>query len=112
MAVGLAGIYNSIKTRQRETKKDIEDNSIATETRIKDFLEVRFKVVDVQTAAINQRLDRQFGDLKEQIAMQEQTYHGKLDDRSRFFSEWLERVEKEAGIKSQRLNKKEAPTYE
>ena len=112
MLVGLVGIWNSIKARQRETKQDIETAIIRSEGRLKEFFEVKLKVVDTQTVAINQRLDRQLGDLKDQISSTEQTYHGKLDDRSRFFSEWLERVEREVGITSQRLIKKEEPTYE
>lgn len=112
MMVGLVGIWNSIKARQRETKQDIETAIVRSEDRLKEFFEVRFKVVDTQTGAINQRLDRQLGDLKDQIITTEKTYHGKLDDRSRFFSEWLERVEKEVGIKSVRNIKKEEPTYE
>lgn len=112
MVAGLYGIYNSIKARQRETKQDIETSIVRSETRLKEFFEVRFKVVDTITVAINQRLDRQLGDLKDQIISTEKTYHQKLDDRSRFFSEWMERVEKEVGIKSMRTNKKEEPTYE
>jgi hypothetical protein len=112
MLVGLVGIWNSIKARQRETKQDIETAIVRSEGRLKEFFEVKLKVVDTQTVAINQRLDRQLGDLKDQIITTEKTYHGKLDDRSRFFSEWLERVEREAGITSQRLIKKEEPTYE
>lgn len=112
MLAGLYGIYNSIKARQRETKKDIEDSIIRSESRLKEFFEVRFKVVDTQTGAINQRLDRQLGDLKDQIITTEKTYHQKLDDRSRFFSEWMERVEREVGIKSMRFSKKEEQKYE
>lgn len=112
MLVGLVGIWNSIKARQRETKQDIETAIIRSEGRLKEFFEVRFKVVDTQTGAINQRLDRQLGDLKDQIINTEKTYHQKLDDRSRFFSDWMERVEKEVGIKSMRNTKKEETTYE
>lgn len=112
MLVGLVGIWNSIKARQRETKQDIETAIIRSEGRLKEFFEVRFKVVDTQTGSINQRLDRQLGDLKDQITHTDKTYQGKLDDRSRFFSDWLERVEKEVGIKSMRFNKKEEPKYE
>ena len=56
MLVGLVGIWNSIKARQRETKQDIETAIIRSEGRLKEFFEVRFKVVDTQTGAINQRL--------------------------------------------------------
>ena len=62
MMVGLVGIYNSIKTRQRETKKDIETSIVLSENRLKEFFDVKFKVVDTQTVAINQRLDRQLTD--------------------------------------------------
>jgi len=95
MIVGLAGIYNSIKSRQRETKKDIEETSIRSENRLKEFMEIRFRVVDAQTAGINQRLDRQIGDLKETIRENSNSIRQHINDRENFFKDWIQRVEDE-----------------
>lgn len=84
MFAGLYGIYNSIKVRQRETKKDIETSIVLSENRLKEFFEVRFKVVDTITIAINQRLDRQLGDLKEQIKDHSETITKRISEREIF----------------------------
>lgn len=95
MVAGLYGIYNSIKARQRETKQDIEKSIISSEDRLKEFFEVRFKVVDAITVAINQRLDRQLGDLKEQIKDHSETITKRISERETFFKDWIQRVEDE-----------------
>lgn len=95
MFAGLYGIYNSIKVRQRETKKDIETSIVLSENRLKEFFEVRFKVVDTITIAINQRLDRQLGDLKEQIKDHSETITKRISEREAFFKDWIQRVEDE-----------------
>ena len=81
MMVGLVGIWNSIKARQRETKQDIETSIVSSENRLKEFFEIRFKVVDVQTAGINQRIDRQMGDIKEQIKDQSERITKHVSER-------------------------------
>ena len=95
MFAGLYGIYNSIKTRQRETKQDIENSITSSEERLKEFFEVRFKVVDTITVAINQRLDRQLGDLKEQIKDHSEAVMKHISERESFFKDWIQRVEDE-----------------
>ncbi len=95
MLAGLYGIYNSIKQRQRETKQDIEASITSSEERLKEFFEVRFKVVDTITIGINQRLDRQLGDLKEQIKDHSETITKRISERETFFKDWIQRVEDE-----------------
>jgi len=99
MLVGLVGIWNTIKTRQRETKKDIEESTLLSENRIKEFMEVRFKVVDAQTTSINQRLDRQLGDLKELIKDDSNSIRQYIKERESFFKDWIQRVEDEIDTK-------------
>lgn len=95
MMVGLVGIWNSIKARQRETKQDIETSIVSSENRLKEFFEVRFKVVDAQTTGINQRIDRQMGDIKEQIKDHSERVSKQLTERESFFKDWIQRVEDE-----------------
>jgi len=95
MMVGLVGIWNTIKARQAETKRDIEQSSIASEIRLKEFFEARFKIVDVQFAAISQRIDRQVGDLKERIDVHSESLSKHIAEREVFFKEWIQRIEDE-----------------
>ncbi len=95
MLVGLFGIYNSIKQRQRETKQDIEASITGSENRLKEFFEARFKVVDALTGGINQRIDRQMGDLKEQIKDHAENVTRQMSEREHFFRDWIQRIEDE-----------------
>lgn len=95
MAVGLVGIWNTIKARQAETKKDIQSSAIASETRLKEFMEVRFKVVDAQTIGINQRIDRQINDLKDIVKEHSEDIRRHIGEREIFFRDWIQRVEDE-----------------
>ena len=66
MMVGLIGIYNSIKTRQRETKKDIETSIVLSENRLKEFLNLKIQVIE-----------------------------NKTDQSYLYFREWIQRIEME-----------------
>ena len=99
MAVGLVGIWNTIKSRQAETKRDIEQSAIASENRLKEFFEARFKVSDTQIAGINQRIDRQVGDLKETVKDHAETVQRHITERENFFKDWIQRIEDEVDTK-------------
>jgi len=99
MAVGMVGIWNTIKARQQETKRDIEQSSIASENRLKEFFEARFKVSDAQIAGINQRIDRQVGDLKEAVKEHSERVEKHMGERENFFRDWIQRVEDEVDTK-------------
>lgn len=99
MIVGLVGIWNTIKNQKRETKKDIESSNQALEGRLKEFFDARFKVVDVQNIGINQRIDRQMGDIKDTIKGHSELIDKRISERENFFKEWIQRIEDEVDTK-------------
>ena len=83
MAVGLVTIWSQVKSTRSKQKQDIEESNLASENRLKEFFDLKFTIVDVKMDAI-----------KNEIKQQDVNYTRKLEDRSRFFSDWVIRLEK------------------
>jgi len=83
MAVGLVTIWSQVKSTRSKQKQDIEESNLASENRLKEFFDLKFTIVDVKMDAI-----------KNEIKQQDETYTRKLEDRSKFFSDWVIRLEK------------------
>jgi len=86
MAVGLVTIWSQVKSTRSKQKQDIEESNLASENRLKEFFDLKFTIVDVKMDAI-----------KNEIKQQDETYTRKLEDRSKFFSDWVIRLEKLIG---------------
>ena len=82
MAVGLVTIWNSVKTNQQKQKADSEAADISSENRLKEYFDLRIRIVDTEIEA-----------LKRDLHTMDDTYTHKLEDRSRFFTEWVKRLE-------------------
>ena len=82
ISVGLVTIWSSIKTNQQKQKSDTQAAAIESEDRIKEYFDLRIRIVETKIEAINNELHTM-----------DDTYTNKLEDRSRFFTEWVERLE-------------------
>ena len=80
MAVGLLSIWSTIKTAARNQKKDMEESNLASENRMKEFFDLKLKVVDVKIDAIKDDVEKQ---------------EGKDSESHGFFKDWLQRLEDE-----------------
>lgn len=82
MAVGLVTIWTSFKTSQQKQKADAQAERSALENRLKEHLDLRMKIIDTEMEGIRRDMNTM-----------DDTYTRKLEDRSRFFSEWATRLE-------------------
>lgn len=82
MSVGLVTIWTSFKTNQQKQKAEAQGERQALENRLKEYFDLRIRIVETQIEAINRDLH-----------MMDDTYTRKLEDRSRFFTEWVKRLE-------------------
>lgn len=80
MAVGLLAIWSTVRTAAREQKKDMEDSNKASEERMKEFFDLKLKVVDVKMDSLKAEVTKQDGNVTE-------THN--------FFKDWLQRLEDE-----------------
>jgi len=90
MAVGLVTIWSQVRSTRSKQKQDIDASNLASENRLKEFFDLKFTIVDVKMEAI-----------KQEIKQQDENYTRKLEDRSRFFSDWVIRLEKLIGHKNE-----------
>ena len=86
MSVGLVTIWTSFKTQQQKTRADAQAERLALENRLKEHLDLRIRIVETEIDAI-----------KTDLHTMDDTYARKLEDRSRFFSEWVKRLEDKIG---------------
>jgi len=82
MAVGMVTIWNSVKTNQQKQKADSLAADVASENRLKEYFDLRVRIVETEMEG-----------LKRDIKTMDETYTRKLEDRSAFFSAWVERIE-------------------
>jgi len=82
MAVGMVTIWNSVKTNQQKQKADTIAADVASENRLKEYFDLRVRIVETEVEG-----------LKRDIKTMDDTYTRKLEDRSAFFSTWVERIE-------------------
>lgn len=82
MAVGMVTIWNSVKANQQKQKADAQAADAASENRLKEYFDLRVRIVETEITA-----------LKQEIHTMDDTYTRKLEDRSRFFTEWATRLE-------------------
>jgi hypothetical protein len=82
MSVGLVTIWTSFKTQQQKTRADAQSERLALENRLKEHFDLRIRIVDTEIDAI-----------KTDLHTMDDTYTRKLEDRSRFFTEWATRLE-------------------
>lgn len=66
MAVGLVTIWSSIKNSRQQQKSDTERSNIASENRIKEFIDLKLKLLE-----------------------------SRLDQNYVYFKEWIQRIERE-----------------
>ena len=82
MAVGLVTIWNSVKTNQQKQRADSMEADVASENRLKEYFDLRVRIVETEIEG-----------LKRDMHTMDETYTRKLEDRSAFFSAWVERIE-------------------
>jgi len=82
MAVGMVTIWNSVKTNQQKQKADTIAADVASENRLKEYFDLRVRIVETEVEG-----------LKRDLHTMDDTYTRKLEDRSAFFSAWVERIE-------------------
>ena len=82
MAVGLVTIWNSVKSSQQKQRADSQAADIASENRLKEYFDLRVRIVETEIEG-----------LKRDLKTMDDTYTRKLEDRSAFFSAWVERIE-------------------
>lgn len=82
MSVGLVTIWSNVKTNQQKQKADSQAADAASENRLKEYFDLRVRIVETEITA-----------LKQEIHTMDDTYTRKLEDRSRFFTEWATRLE-------------------
>jgi hypothetical protein len=83
MAVGLVTIWSQVKSTRSKAKADVDASNLASENRLKEFFDLKFSIFDVKME-----------NLKDDIKIQDATYTRKLEDRSRFFMDLLDKLEK------------------
>jgi septin family protein len=82
MSVGLVTIWNSFKNNQQKQKTETQAAAAASENRLKEYFDLRIRIVDTEVEA-----------LKRDLHTMDDNYTRKLEDRSRFFTEWVTRLE-------------------
>ncbi len=82
MSVGLVTIWNSFKNNQQKQKAESQAATQASENRLKEYFDLRIRIIDTEINAI-----------KTSLQTMDSTYSHKLEDRSRFFTEWVTRLE-------------------
>ena len=82
MSVGLVTIWNSFKNNQQKQKTDTQAAAVASENRLKEYFDLRLRILDTDIANI-----------KSNLHTMNETYTQKLEDRSRFFTDWVKRLE-------------------
>ncbi len=82
MSVGLVTIWTSFKTNQQKQKAEAQAENLASENRLKEHFDLRIRIVDTEIEAI-----------KRDLHTMDDTYTHKLEDRSRFFTEWVKRID-------------------
>lgn len=82
MAVGLVTIWSQFKSSKNKQQADIEASNREHENRLKEFFDLKFTIFDVK-----------MDNLQKDIKQQDETYTRKLEDRSRFFMDLLQKLE-------------------
>jgi hypothetical protein len=82
MSVGLVTIWSSFKTNQQKQKAEAQSERLALENRLKEHFDLRMKIIDTEMEGIRRDMNTM-----------DDTYTRKLEDRSKFFTEWVERLE-------------------
>lgn len=95
MAVGLVTIWNSVKTNQQKQRADSMEADAASENRLKEYFDLRVRIVETEIEG-----------LKRDLKTMDDTYTRKLEDRSAFFSAWVERIEEKIEDKGRNKNDK------
>ena len=88
MTVGMITIWTSFKNYQQKQKTEQLAAIISLENRLKEYFDLRMRILDT-------RLDAVIADLK----TMNDTYTQKLEDRSRFFTDWVKRLEEKISDK-------------
>lgn len=82
MSVGLVTIWTSFKNNQQKQRAEAQAIAVATENRLKEYFELRIKILCTELEAVKCNLNTM-----------NDTYTQKLEDRSRFFTDWVKRLE-------------------